>query len=228
MVDPDRLARVPLLAGLTPADLAALATQTHERHYRRGAIIFRQGDPGTVACIVGDGRVKVYQLARSGQEQLMGIFRTGEPFGLVTALDRAPFPATAEATEESLIWSIPAAHLQRLMADRPSLAAKVMQEVGRRLRRAQERVHTLATHTVQQRIVLYLLEQVRLQSSPNGGPMVSLHLTMTHQELGSYLGASRETITRALADLRRDGAVQTGENDRLLVDPTRLEQWLYA
>lgn len=226
MVDAESLARISLFAGLDETERSRLANQVHERHYNRGSMIFEEGDPGDAAYFVCQGRVKIYHLAPDGTEQIKGLFGPGQPFGLVTALDCSPYPASAQAIEDSLVWSIRSEHLQRVLTGRPELSAGVLREVGGRLRQAQGRVHSLAAHTVPQRVAEYLLEQTHVQGGSGRTGPVRIRLTMTHQELGSYLGASRESVTRALSDIRREGAIKAGEADTLVVDPERLRSWL--
>lgn len=226
MVDAEMLARISLFAGMDPAERSLLARQVHERHYNRGSVIFQEGDPGEAAYFVCTGRVKIYRLSAEGTEQLKGLFGPGQPFGLVTALDSSPYPASAEAVEDSLVWSIKSEHLQCVLTSRPEVSVGVMKEVGSRLRQAHGRVHSLVAHSVPQRVAEYLLDQARQQGQSGQTGPVQIRVTMTHQELGSYLGASRESVTRALSDIRREGAIKASATDALLVDLQRLRSWL--
>lgn len=226
MVTAADIQQIPLLARLSPAEQKELAGEIHERHYPRGAVIFREGDPGLAVYFVRSGRVKVYRVTPDGHERILGVFGPGQPFGLVTALDGSPYPATAEAAADSVVWAVPSPGLQRWLRAHPALAGGIMQEVGDRLRRAQGRVHSLTGQSVHQRLAGYLLDLVRVQSPDTAGGAAPIRLTMTHQELGAYLGASRETITRALADFRRSGAIRAGAGDNLAVDPHLLQAWL--
>jgi len=226
VVDAEALARISLFAGMDPVERSRLAQQVHERQYNRGSVIFQEGDPGKAAYFVCTGRVKIYRLSADGTEQLKGLFGPGQPFGLVTALDCSPYPASAEAVEDSLVWSIKSEHLQRVLTSRPEVSVGVMKEVGNRLRQAHGRVHSLVAHSVPQRVAEYLLEQARLQGQSGQTGAVRIRLSMTHHELGSYLGASRESVTRALSDIRREGVIKATEPDTLLVDLERLRSWL--
>lgn len=220
-----RLAAVPVFSGLSDSDLTTLANLMRERAYPRGCTIFEVGDPSETAYFVVEGRVKIFRLSADGTEQILGLFGPGAPFGLITAIDDRPYPASAQTTEETRVWAIRSQDLRRLMNERPHLSIKLLQEVGHRLRQAQSRVHALSVQTVHQRIAQYLLELARERGCPGTEP-VTLHLTMTHQELGGYLGASRETVTRALADLRRERVVTATANDGLTIVPSKLEDWL--
>lgn len=230
MVDPAFLAEISLFAGLAPAERELLAGRIYERRYRKGTIIFGEGEAGEAAYFVREGRVKIYRLTPEGVEQILGVFAMAQPFGLVAALDGATFPATAEAADDSRIWVLRRDDLQQLMEVHPGLTSGILKEMGDRLRRAQGRVHSLAARSVRQRIAEYLLDQVT-QQAPAGAmggahSTVTIRLTMTHQELGAFLGATRETVTRALADLRREEVITLGNDDALTVHPERLRIWL--
>lgn len=225
MEETQKLAGLPVFSGLSDADLSTLAGLMRERYYPRGCTIFEVGDPSETAYFVAEGRVKIFRLSSDGTEQILGLFGPGAPFGLITAIDDRPYPASAQTTEDTRVWAIRSQDLRRLMNDRPHLSVKLLQEVGHRLRQAQGRVHALSVQTVHQRLATYLLELARERGCP-GTEAVTVQLTMTHQELGGYLGASRETVTRALADLRRERVVTVTANDGLTLVPARLEAWL--
>lgn len=226
MIDPEFLAQIRLFAGLLPEDREALAQKMYERRYRKGTVVFGEGEPGAAAYFVREGRVKVYRLTRDGQEQILGVFGSGQPFGLVAVLDGSPFPATAEVAEDARVWVLRREDLQQLLESQPALTDGVLKEVGGRLRKAHGRVHSLAAQSVRQRLAEYLFDLVREQRGDGAAGPVRVRLTMTHQELGAYLGASRETVTRSLADLRREDVVTMGPDDTITVDPDRLRLWM--
>lgn len=221
MVEAGFLARIDVFAALSPEQREAVASHMSERLYQRGATIFREGDEGEAACFVREGAVKVYRLAANGQEQILGLFGPGQPFGLVAVAGGRTYPATAEAAEDCRVWLLRREAMERLMASYPTLATAVLREVGSRLRQAQDRVHSLSVRSVRQRLAAYLLER-----APSEAGVVTVRLSMTHQELGAYLGASRETITRAIAQLKRQGAVRSETADLLMVDLTLLQREL--
>lgn len=221
MVEAGFVATINLFSELAADQQEAVAACMAERVYQRGATIFREGDEGEAACFVREGAVKVYRLAPNGQEQILGLFGPGEPFGLVAVAGGRTYPATAEAAEDCKVWVLRREEMERLMAIYPALATAVLREVGSRLRQSQDRVHSLSVRSVRQRLAAYLLERAPFEHSP-----VTVRLSMTHQELGAYLGASRETITRALAALKRAGAVRSESGDLLTVDLALLRREL--
>lgn len=225
MIDSAFLQRIAIFARLEPEDRERVAAAIHERRYRRGAIIFGEGEPGDAVFFVRSGRVKVYRVAPDGREQILGIWGPGAPFGLVTALDGQPYPANAEALEDTTAWMIRTDDFQRLLAELSALSGLAMRTVGGRLRGAHDRVHALSAQGAHQRLATYLLEQARTHGTPVTGGVL-LDLPLTHQELGGLLGTARETVTRAFADFRRTGGVQVQDSGKLLIHPDKLGRWL--
>lgn len=219
MVDPDFLALMPLFSPLSAPERGELAALMVERRYHKGTTLFTEGDPSERAIFVHSGRVKVYRLTSGGHEQILGIFGPRQPVGMVAVLSGFPYPASAEAAEDCTVYVIRRADLLRFIEAHPAVALQIMREMGARLRSAYSRVHAMAARSLVQRLGDYLLEQVQRH-----GP--TFQLAMTHQELGAYLGASRETVTRALADLRREGVLRVNPDDTITVDAENLRRWL--
>lgn len=217
--------RVPLFANLSPAEKEQLAQKIHEREYAKGVTVFHQGDPSSTAYLVRRGQVKVVRVTPDGQEQILKVFHHGQIVGLVAAVNGFPYPATGITTEESHLWSIRSEVLRSLMSKNPEVAQAMLWEVGERLLQAHGRVQSLATQPVPRRLAEYLLEQAEVQSK-RATTAVHVLLPMTHQELGNYLGASRETITRALAELHRQGIVRESTAHSLTVAPSLLRNFL--
>jgi CRP/FNR family cyclic AMP-dependent transcriptional regulator len=215
----DDLSSVPLFRAVPPGLHQELVRLFHLRQYQRGAVIFAEGEPGEAVYFVRSGRVKVSRMSAEGHEQTLGLFGPGDPFGLVVLLDRAPYPASAVAVEHCAIWVARCQELLAFLMANPGVMSGVLREVGERLRRTQDRAHALSTGSVHQRLSRYLLSLYQEE----GNPVVRLPLT--RQELGSYLGATRETISRALTDLRRAGALEPAAEGRLLLHPARLADW---
>ncbi|MCG0238143.1 MAG: Crp/Fnr family transcriptional regulator [Firmicutes bacterium] len=218
------IAAIPLFADLPPAALDEVARVLHERHYPKGATIFRQGDPGEAIYFLREGRVKVYRVAPDGQEQIIAIWEPPAAFGLVVALDQRPYPATAEAVEPSVVWMMRIPDYRRLQQEHPHLQSRVLLEVADRLRGAQDRIHSLATRDLRSRLAEFLLRQARERGRRTDQGW-EVDLSYTHEELGGLLGASRETITRALAELRRSRALEMVGN-RLILNEERLRAWV--
>lgn len=213
------LTGLPILGGLSEALQTEVASLFHLRQYDRGCIVFGEGEPGKAVYFVRSGRIKVSRTSADGEEQIIGVFGAGEPFGLVVLLDGSPYPATATVLTESWIWSVNCKDLMGFLGRYPQVMPAFLKEIGERLRRSQDRAHALSTGSVHQRLATYLL-QLAAEDGRN-----EVWLPLTRSELGSYLGATRETISRGLTDFRRAGAMELMKDGRLRLVPAKLQEW---
>jgi CRP/FNR family transcriptional regulator len=202
------LAQHPYFAGLPPQVLAAVKQRAVVRTYARGALVFSEGAAPTGLYVVLTGRVRVYKASHEGREQVLHHVGPGQSFNDVAAFDGAASPASAQALEPTVAALIPRSELLRLVRAHPEIAEAVIRVLAGRLRQMSALVEELALRPVVARVARALL---RLAER---GPVVTLP---TRQELAAMAGTVREVATRALKQLERAGAVQTGPGRRLLV-----------
>lgn len=220
----DFLATLEPFTRLDPDAVSLLAEHIHERRYQGGAFIFHEGDQGDAVWWVRRGRVKVFRTAPDGREQIMQVWGPGSPFGLVVLLDNGPYPASAQAVDECTVLMLPVAAVAALENDIPGLRGLLIGEAGRRLRRIQERTHNLSVRGVAGNIARLLLDMVGTGEPTEQGVLVAQRLT--HQDLASMVGASRETVTRMFGDFRRDGAIVPTRTGVIIIDIDKLRAWL--
>jgi CRP/FNR family cyclic AMP-dependent transcriptional regulator len=214
------LRSLSFFAGLSDEDLDKVASITRERRYRKGTVIFREGDPGDFVYFVKEGKVRVSRLGAGGQEQVLRVWEPGAPVGLVVLADRAPYPATAQAAEDAVLVVIRVDDLLALLPECRTLATNVLCVVAERLRLAQDRAHNLAVHTTHGRLASLLLRLAAEKGS------YRFRLGLTHQDLAGMIGTSRETVSRAMADFRRTGCIQTDGDYLTILDEEKLLEWM--
>src|SRR4051794_6208465 len=119
MTTPETLARSPLLGNLPAEALVGLAAVARRRSYRRGEVVFHQGDPGDTLHLLQVGRVKVYLAGESGDEAVIAILVPGDSFGELSLLDGEPRSATIEALEPVETVSVTRADFTRFLRANP-------------------------------------------------------------------------------------------------------------
>jgi CRP/FNR family transcriptional regulator len=129
----DLLARLPLMRGLSPGELAALAPRFREDHYDRDAHIFYEGDPATRFWVVKAGQVKIVKAGESGKEVVIEVIPPGEAFGGATMLMPTQ-PATAQALSDPLTLSLSVEEYKQLLQDYPAVGVCVIEMLGERMR----------------------------------------------------------------------------------------------
>jgi|YNPNPStandDraft_1061719.scaffolds.fasta_scaffold00506_26 CRP-like cAMP-binding protein len=203
-----QIAASPLFQGLSRGHYEELAMIMLEQLFRRGQIIFSEGDDADGFYLVLSGRVKVFKLSAEGKEQILHILGPGEPLGEVAVFAGKCFPAHAEAMEESRLAFFPRDSFVDLIARNPSLAMNMLAVLSQRLRKFTALVEDLSLKEVPGRLAAYLL-----YLSERQGESTELLLDISKGQLASLLGTIPETLSRILARMSKRGLIQ-GEGTR--------------
>lgn len=220
LTDLELLRGLPLFEGLSPEELARCAALTRERRYRKGTIVFNEGDPGETIYFVKEGKVRVTRLAAGGQEQVIRLWTPGSALALVVLADKQPYPATAQVMEDAVLLALRVDDLMSLLPESRTLAANAFRIVGQRLRLARDVAHDLAVHSTHGRLANLLLKEMEERRNER------FTLGLTHQDIAGMIGTSRETVTRVLADFRRTGCIKVDGEDIIISDPKKLKEWM--
>jgi CRP/FNR family cyclic AMP-dependent transcriptional regulator len=197
------LATVPLFKGLDPADLTRFGELLREKSYPKGSVILFEDDPGDALFIVRDGRVKVVLVAEDGREVILGLLGVGEHFGELSLIDDQPRSAHVIAMEESSLLVLRRDDFRRRVEQSPSVAWSLLTELSRRLRRADTKIGSLVLLDVPGRIARMILDA----ADEAGGDLIDKPLT--HQTIAHLIGASRETVSRAMREFQDSGWITT-------------------
>ncbi len=192
--------------------LRALATHGDVRRYRKGTILIHEGDTGDTVFIMLSGRVKVFCTDPQDKEITFGVFGAGEYFGEM-ALDGGRRSASVITQETSVCAVITRASLLEFIAQRPEFALELLSKVIRRLRLATRDARNLAFIDVYGRLSQCLHELSVAQ--PDGTRRIVERIT--HQELASRVGCSREMVSRILKDLDSGGHIRVSDRRIVLV-----------
>jgi CRP/FNR family cyclic AMP-dependent transcriptional regulator len=194
------------------ASLRGLAVHGDVRHYRKGTIVIHEGDTGDTVFILLCGRVKVYCTDARDKEITFGLFGPGEYFGEM-ALDGGPRSASVITQEPCDCAVISRLRLLSFIAQHPEFAVELLSKVIRRLRLATRDARNLAFIDVYGRLTQCLQDLASLQ--PDGTRRIAERIT--HLEIASRVGCSREMVSRILKDLESGGYVQMVDRRIVLV-----------
>jgi CRP/FNR family transcriptional regulator len=171
--------------------------------------------------LVISGRVKIYKSSAEGKEQTMYIFGSGEPFCLRTAFADEPFPANAQALEDSLVLAVPSAQMEKLARTQPTLMFNMVTVLSRRLKESMQLVESLALKEIPERLAAFILHTLDLSGR---GEAKDLTLDITQRELAKILGATPETLSRVLKRLAEDEIISIKGRTILIHDRQALEE----
>jgi CRP/FNR family transcriptional regulator, cyclic AMP receptor protein len=213
----DFLATVPLFSGLDRNEVQRFGELTRERSYPRGSVILFEDDPGDSLFIVRSGRVKVVLIGEDGREVILGVLSVGEHFGELSLIDDRPRSAHVIAMEDSNLLVLRRDDFRARVESSPSVAWSLLTELSRRLRRADDKIGGLVLLDVPGRIARLLLEL----SDESGSPVIERALT--HQTIAQMIGASRETVSRAMKEFQDSGWITVDHRRIAVADRKALE-----
>lgn len=209
------IARRSLLLSSAPEEIVdeVLAT-AHLRHFDRGATIFLQGERAEAICIVASGWVKLYRMAPSGTEAVVGVFTRGRSFGEAVAFHHDSYPVSAEAATDCTLIRIQTDIILRHIRENPDMAVSVLAATFVLLQALVSQVEALKAQTGAQRVAEFLLEL----SECEGEGACTVTLPYDNVLIAGRLAMKPESLSRAFAKLRDHGVTvrqHTAEIDSL-------------
>lgn len=185
------------------ADLNELAARGAIRHYGKGRLLIEEGEVGDALYIIVRGRLRAYAAGSNGREITYGSYGPGEYVGEMS-LDGGPRSAHVETLERSVCAVVTRTTLLAFIAERPGFAIELMSKLIRRARAATLSARQMALNDVYGRLRSAL---DTLAGPADGDGTRVIEARLTHRDLASRLGCSREMISRLMKDLQRGGHV---------------------
>jgi CRP/FNR family transcriptional regulator, cyclic AMP receptor protein len=206
---------------LVPADRDDLFRIGRRRRWPAGATLFSEGDRSTTVVLVISGRAKVFSLTAQGGEVLLAIRGPGALLGEMSALDGAPRSASVSALEPLETYVVSVSAFLEFLRTHPGAAVRIVKMIVSRLRDADRKRVEFGTYDTLGRIALRLAELAeRFGASQDNA--VRITLPLTQDELAAWTGSSRESVTKALRALRRQGVIETSRRSVTVIDLDRL------
>jgi CRP-like cAMP-binding protein len=221
-VNDELLARAPLFSALEPEAAEALRSTMARVALARGEALFNEGDPGDRLYVIVDGKIKLGATSTDGRETLLAILGPGEMFGELSLFDPGPRTSTATALTDAHLLGVGHPDLEPWLRGRPEVAGSLLRALAHRLRRTNETMGDLVFSDVPGRVAKALLELSVKFGEPNDDGSIHVVHDLTQEELAQLVGASRETVNKALADFQNRGWLRLEQRGVELVDLERL------
>lgn len=200
--------RVQLFAGLEQSEMTAIAAAARNLRKRRGEFVYIPGDRADSVYVLKKGRIKLSVLSESGKEIAIDIIQPGEMFGEFALIDESTRSNMTQALDEVAILVFNKRDFVNLLKNQSTLALNYIRMVGDRRRRMEKKLSDITSKEVPAR-VCELLHELSVNSLPTGEVHQPL-IPLTHQDVASLIGASRQTTTSVLNDLMRCGFIELG------------------
>ena len=222
-MDDDVVLSAPLFSSIDADAAQALFASMRPVRLARGHAIFHEGEPGDRLYVIGSGKVKLGRRSSDGRENLLSILGPAEMFGELSLFDPGPRTATATAVADAVLYELSHAELLDWLTLYPGVAKHLLEALARRLRRTNEALADLVFSDVPGRVAKALLDLSTRFGEPVAEGLRVAH-DLTQEELAQLVGASRETVNKALADFAARGWVRREGRAVVLLDLDRLER----
>ncbi len=214
---------IPLFAGLTPDEADAVERMVIRKHFARGQVVLFEKDTSNYMYIVFSGKVRVIQLSSEGKERILAIHKRGDYFGELALFDGKTSPATVIAMEDSEIGLLSKQDFDRFILKNEKILFQLLTALCMRLRESWQMLKIMSFADAEARVRAVLKNMSKLYGvKDQRGVLVSLKLT--HRDIANYASVSRETVSRLMSRLSREGEIEILDRRYILIKPAFLSK----
>ncbi|MGV0869772.1 CRP-like cAMP-activated global transcriptional regulator GlxR [Corynebacterium kalidii] len=218
---PEILSRAGIFQGVEATAVNALIEQLESVTFPRGTTIFDEGEPGDRLYIIINGKVKLARHAPDGRENLLTIMGPSDMFGELSIFDPGPRTSAAVCVTEVTAATMDSQMLHDWISAHPEISEQLLRVLARRLRRTNNTLADLIFTDVPGRVAKALLQLANRFGVQEGGAL-RVHHDLTQEEIAQLVGASRETVNKALAEFAHRGWIRLEGKSVLISDTERL------
>ncbi|MFH1754967.1 MAG: Crp/Fnr family transcriptional regulator [Candidatus Latescibacterota bacterium] len=201
------LKRINVFEILPTKALNQLAALVDERVVKRGSFVFRPDDKGDSIYMLKSGRIKISRISKDGRELVLGVVEPGEMFGEEAvpggAKKRSAF---AEALEDAMVCRLHVDEFDKILKEHPDLSVRFSKLMSKRLEGARDRMEDFVFRNIAERLAGFLLSSAK-QHGKQHSEGIYLDTPITHQEIASRIGSTRETVTATLNNFKRKNLI---------------------
>ena len=220
------LAGLTLFADLEAQQLEQIAQRVQRRTFALGVTLFHQDMPGTMMYMIETGSVRVISIGRTGQELTLNVLGPGEIFGELSILDGQQRSATAITLVPTVVWLLSQADLNEFMSKYPPVNKAMIQILVERVRATARRLEAMTFQDVLGRLAFELLSLADRSGQPYEQG-IEITIPLTQVDLASMVGATRESVNKAVSVLRSKELINVDGTRWFLQDPAGIQQILY-
>jgi CRP-like cAMP-binding protein len=209
-----KLAAIPMFADLSVDSLEALAVMVQYKRFSKGSFILTQNEIGSCMFLLIAGRVRVSLTSADGKELVLNHLEAPAHFGEMSLVDALPRTADVVAVTDVELFALDGKDLSAAIQLQPRLALSLIATLSRRLRHTIGRLEDMAFHDATHRVMRVVLNVATAGLETRGTPVIQ---GMTHYDIATLAGTSRETASRVISMLAREGIVTTNGR-RILVN----------
>lgn len=222
----DYVKKLSFFSEIDDDDAEKIANLIIERKYKKNKIIFMEGEPAEAVFFVKNGKIKISKNTLDGKEHIIHIMTGGEVFAEACLFGISPYPANAEATEDSEVYLIKNSDLGKLLESSPKTAIQIIKVMSKRLNLVSSQIENLALRDAYGKTASLIIQLLKDEDKVARDGVV-LKINLSRQDMGNMVGLTRETLTRALTRLKNDRAIEINRDEIKVLDLEKLKSWIY-
>jgi len=215
------MAEVDIFRDLSKAEMDAMGAAAPMKTFAAGELLYSPHNPIEALFILKRGRVRVFRVSPDGKALTTALITSGTIFGEMVLLGQRMYDNFAEAMEETVVCVMSRADVHRFLLSDPRIAARIAENLGKRLAEMERRLSDSFFKSVPQRVAstLHTLagQQRRHVLTPRGQVVA-----ITHEQIAELAGTSRETATKVLGDFAERGMIRLGRGRITILDSNGL------
>ncbi|MFQ6058548.1 MAG: Crp/Fnr family transcriptional regulator [Anaerolineae bacterium] len=210
------LSEIDIFRDLTPEEMDWVANIATMTTCEPGKVFYMPEETGEALFLLKKGKVQIYRISPEGKKLVIATLSPGTIFGEMSLTGTGMHNTFAEAVEECTLCVMSRADLERILLDKPKVALRIVETLGKRLKEAEARLEDIAFKSIPARLASLLL---RLMEE-HGRSIVGY----THQDLAEMIGTYRETTTQTLNNFKRQGLLSIGRKRLEILSPEGLKK----
>ncbi len=206
-----------MLSGLDESEIDKISAGVSSRTFKKGEVVFSQGEKANKLYIVCTGKIKIFKNLMEGKEQILYILSEGDFIGAFNLLKEDQFDFSAVALETTEISMLEKSAFDKVMISNPEITLKIFEKAYERIIKAESLVERLSSSNPDAKVIGLLLDLASDFGTPTGDGGMMLELTISREEMGSYAGIARETMSRKLQMFDEMGLIKLMGTKKILI-----------
>lgn len=199
----ERLQKLDIFQGLTYEEMKPLLLQANVRTYKPKEMIFVEGEKRTHLFVLKKGIILITKMNEEGEERVINILTEGEIFPHIGFFDERPYPGTAFVKTEAEVFCLPIKAFEKLLKQNPELTFRIIKMMSKKIYDLQQKLNEHLSFNVEERLIAAIKKMNEFKENK---------VPLTHQDLANIVGASRETVSRLLKKMEKEGKIIVRKN----------------
>lgn len=208
--------KVSLFSTLSNEELDKILALITRSTYEKSELLFSEGEVFDKLFIINSGSIKIFKYTKEGKEQILYILKEGDFLGDLNLLKKDTFKFNAVALENTNLCIIHKDDFDNIIKTNPEISLKVLEYAHDRISTLEELIQTLTTKDIEVRLatlLIYFSKTFGIET-PSG---IEMNLPLTREDMASFIGITRETISRKLSNFQNEGIIDIIENKKILI-----------